>query len=446
MKIHTKKTIMSGVGQLSLVEHALCPLDSRHSLRHNQIFKSGYFYSDRKRRRRRANVKVIAPLGLSARDEFFLWGLLALTLANPNSGGYFCATRHYILKQLGVLRGGKRGGRQYSDFSSTLERLSSIRYLNDGFYDPIRAEHRNVSFGFFSYSVPQNETSSRAWRIAWDPLFFEWVNSVGGMLRFNLKIFQSLDVASRRLFLFVSKMFSSRRTTTPTLELRHLGVEILGYSPKLSNGDLKIRVMKTIKRLQAEQVVDSSRKPRFTKNRSGDYVIVLSRAPEFLKNRRFSSVVESPFFEPLCELGFEPHAAKRLTSRYPARLLAEWIDITLAAKERFGVAYFHKCPAAYLQDNLKHAAKGCRTPPDWWHETRKMEEAMNRKRAANQRAGKSNSGASGQRLGLPQKALEAFETTQETIFKHFISVGQSESAARKNSNQFHTALNRHKKQ
>ena len=401
------KLLANGIGQLSLVEHALCPLDSRCTLVPNQIFETGYFYSDSKRNRRRANVRVIAPLGLSAHDEFFLWGLLALTLGNKSSNGLLCATRHYILKQLGFVVGNRRGGRQYRDLNRVLERLSCVQYQNDAFYDPIRAEHRQVSFGFFSYSMPQGDISSRAWRIAWDPIFFEWVKPAGGMMRFNLKLYRELDVASRRLLLFVNKMFSSRRATTPTLELRHLGVEILGYSEQLSNADLKVRVMKAIRRLQAAGVVDGQSNPTFLRRESGQQVISLRRDAEFLKTKKVLQTIESPFMESLVELGFDQRSANRVIQRFNRDLLMEWIDITLAAKERFGMKYFRKSPVAFLQDNLKHSAAGTRTPPDWWLEIRKAEETGVTKRARAERAIGVDHPV--QTSDLPQKALGSFD-------------------------------------
>ena len=148
----------SGVGQLSLVEHALCPLDSRASLCRNQAFETGYFYSNQQRQRKRAKVQVFCPLGLAPKDELNLWGMLALTLASKENDGELIATRHYILSQLGIISGTKRkGGRQYAELDASLLRLSTVTYCNDGFYDPIRAEHRKVSFGFFSFTAPQNE-------------------------------------------------------------------------------------------------------------------------------------------------------------------------------------------------------------------------------------------------------------------------------------------------
>ena len=98
---------------------------------------------------------MTCPLGLTAHDEFYLWGLLALTFSQPEPESEFHATPHYCLRQLGVIdQHDRRGGRQYRQFSTALERLSAVRYQNQAFYDPVRAEHRRVSFGLFSYSLP----------------------------------------------------------------------------------------------------------------------------------------------------------------------------------------------------------------------------------------------------------------------------------------------------
>ncbi|MGD0896628.1 MAG: hypothetical protein ABR915_02250 [Thermoguttaceae bacterium] len=53
-----------------------------------------------------------------------------------------------------------------------LESLLTLRASpgHDHFYDPIRGEHRDVGFGFFSYSLPLDPRSSRAWRFAWAPV------------------------------------------------------------------------------------------------------------------------------------------------------------------------------------------------------------------------------------------------------------------------------------
>ena len=67
-------------------------------------------------------------------------------------------------------------------------------------------------------------------------------------------------------------------------------------------------------------------------------------------------------------------AIRRHLKSFPQPLLRKWTDITLAARERFGAVFFKRSPAAFFVDNVKHAAQGRRTPPDWWHEIRKAEE------------------------------------------------------------------------
>ncbi len=59
---------------------------------------------------------------------------------------------------------------------------------------------------------------------------------------------------------------------------------------------------------------------------------------------------------------------------YPPRLVSEWADITLAAKERFGEQFFRRSSQAFFLDNLKHARTGRRQPPDWWRELNKSEQ------------------------------------------------------------------------
>ena len=122
-------------------------------------------------------------------------------------------------------------------------------------------------------------------------------------MRFNLRLYSELDVASRRLFLFVNKMFS-RRTTSPSLALKHLGNEILGYSPTMSSADLKIRVKKAIRRLQAVGVINDE-KLFFARDKHGRQVITLKRHKDYLVNRNRITQIESPFFEQLIEIGMD---------------------------------------------------------------------------------------------------------------------------------------------
>ena len=107
---------------MTLVEHALCPLDAGQSLRENLVFETGYYYADKNRHQKKAAVKVTCPGGLSPSDEFYLWGLLALTFAECDPTGVsgvqadseFHATPHFCLRRLGLIdQHGNRSGRQY---------------------------------------------------------------------------------------------------------------------------------------------------------------------------------------------------------------------------------------------------------------------------------------------------------------------------------------------
>ncbi len=199
------------MGQLTLVEHSLCPLDPDKSLTEGLKHQVSYFYTDKNRHARKANVEIYCPLGLSATDELYLWGLLALTEREPDSEGELYATPHFILRQLGLIdEHSRRGGRQYQQFRQALDRLACVRYRNERFYDPVRCEHRQILFGFFSYSLPRNPESCRAWRIIWDPLFFEFAQSIGGHLEFELAVYRQLTPACRRLFLLLLKIFNRR--------------------------------------------------------------------------------------------------------------------------------------------------------------------------------------------------------------------------------------------
>ncbi|AMV35099.1 hypothetical protein VN12_23435 [Pirellula sp. SH-Sr6A] len=367
----TKRT--TGIGQLSLVEHALCPLDPKVSLTENLVFDSEYFYYPNSDTKRSARARVFCPLGLSAADELYLWGLLALTLLQPNPEPELFATPHWCLRQLGVInQTNKRGGRQYKQFAEAIRRLSAVTYMNDGFYDPIREEHRRVSFRFFSYSLPVNLESGRSWRIAWDPIFFEMIQSAAGHFRFDLAIYRELDAASRRLFLFVSKVLP-RRSHLNALRLEHVAVNILGFSSSVATRDMKVKVSKCLQNLIDLHVLSEA---EVFKTSPGRYYVRLSRGPYFAqKSQRayIAAAEDSPLFETLQIIGFEEAAAARLIAKFPPRLLAEWADITQAAIERFGVSYFHKSPMAYLVDSVTKAAQGTRTCPDWWQDLKRAE-------------------------------------------------------------------------
>jgi hypothetical protein len=375
----------NGMGQLSLVEHALCPLDPGLSLSANAAFEYEYHFTDSNRHQRIAKARVICPGGLSASDDFFLWGLLALTFSQPEPDGELHATPHYCLRRLGLIdQHSRRGGRQYQQFADAIERLSLVSYRNDAFYDPVRAEHRRVSFGFLSYSLPLDPESSRAWRIAWDSIFYECVRATGGHMRFDLAVYRQLDPASRRLFLFASKLFS-RRGTTPQLDLRHLAVNVMGFQPTVAVRDLKQKVGRSVGVLTKLGVfAPAAEQGLFRKRGPGRYAVLLHRGG-FFQRRVPASLASmgasSALDELLRSLGLEEAVIVRMQRRYPQRLLGEWADITFAAKERFGPGFFKKSAQAYFVDNVQNASQGARTAPEWWHELRALE--RKRRRSAN---------------------------------------------------------------
>jgi len=432
--VDSRRKYLTGMGQLSLVEHALCPLDPGRSLRPRFVHECEYRYSDRRGRRRSAHVRVTCPVGLSAQDEFYLWGLLALTFAQPAAEIEFHATPHYCLKQLGVIDArSRRGGRQYRQFAGALERLSAVRYQNHAFYDPVRAEHRRVSFGLLSYSLPLSLESSRAWRIVWDPLLFELVSAVGGHLKFDLNVYRELDPASRRLFLVLSKLFR-RSARTAVFDLRHLGVQVLGFAPTLAGRDLKGKVARCIARLTDRGIVRQSEpKARFFRKANKAVSVRLERGPYFEQRPRRADVsrsIESPLVGPLRAIGVDERAIGRLLRAYPVRLVQEWVDITLAAQERFGMEFFTRSPAAFFVDNVRNAAAGTRTPPDWWHELRRAERRRPQNRSRPRR------GKQSARNTESENKLTPSETLAEAVRVQFEVAGQPSEVARRNAERF----------
>ena len=372
LKQRTKRRI--GVGQLSIVEHSLCPLDQRRSRAKGLVHAVQYHYSDAQRRRQTANVRIFAPLGLTSGDEVYLWGLLALTLSQPESDGTLIATPHWCLRQMGLIDAEtRRGGRQYRQFAAALERLSVVNYLSNACYDPVRAEYRRVSFRFLSYSLPVNTNSSRTWTIVWDRIFYSMIREAGGSMRFDLDMYRSLDPAARRLFLLILKVgYRGRRL--PVFELPYLAVDVLGLSPTLSVRDMKVKVSRTLQRLESVGVISG---PAIVRKATGHYQVSMEPG-EYLsegRNRVTSMVIEdSPLIDGLLAVGFDHASAAKVVNRYPHTLVAQWTDITQAALERFGPQHFRKSPMAFLVDSLSKASQGLRTPPDWWHEIRRKEQ------------------------------------------------------------------------
>ena len=322
---------------MSLVEHALCPLDPVASLRDHLVHGTTYGYRDRKGHLVMANVRVTCPSGLSAADEFTLWGLLALTFSQQEPSTEFHATPHYCLRQLGLIESnGSKGGRDYQLFRETVRRLSRVIYENTGFYDPIRGEHRDVAFGFLKYSLPIDADSSRTWRFVWDQQFFEFCQATGGGLWFDLDTYRKLDFASRRLFVLLQKIFY-RSTVSPTFDVGRLCVDVLGFSPTVDMRNLKVKLARCIDRLATEGVVrlpGEATRPQelFVKQGVGKYRLALTRGPYFEGKRGKPaplSAEESPLVDPLRSIGFDDAANASRPADPVCQPLGEGVQIVL---------------------------------------------------------------------------------------------------------------------
>jgi hypothetical protein len=404
-----------GLGQLSLVEHALCPLDARTSLQPGLVHRTTFPYSDGQRKRRSAHVEVACPHGLSAHDEFYLWGLLALTLSQNSADAEFHATPHYCLRQMGLVDAQtRRGGRQYRQFAAAVERLSWVKYGCDAFYDPMRAEHCQVRFGFFSYRLPLDPASNRAWRVHWDGQFLEFVRAAGGSLQFDLERYRRLSPAARRLFLFLSKVFA-RSPHSPRMDLRQMSVDVLGLAPQLPTKHLLAKMRRICAELEREEIIMGPHAASIQKRTPGTYDVLLRRGDRFHVHGATPRVTDSPLAEPLRLIGLDEAGITRVLRKYAASRVREWIDITLAAQERFGASFFKRSPVAYFLDNLQKSQSAGRTPPDWWHDIRKQEE---RRQAASDRGRHAPRSAA-----VSAASREAFEQIRRKVFEQLRADG-----------------------
>lgn len=428
-------TSASGRAQLSLVEHALCPVDPRASLRDHLVHEATYGYTDKHGHLKLANVRVMCPSGLSPADEFVLWGLLALTFAQPEPSPEFHATPHYCLRQLGLIESNQsKGGKDYLLFRETVRRLARVIYENTAFYDPVRGEHRDVAFGFLKYSLPIDTASSRAWKFYWDQQFFDFCRATGGALWFDLATYRRLDFASRRLFVLLQKIFH-RSATSPAFDVHRLCVDVLGFSGTIGMQQLKQKLGRCLMRLAADGIVRLPENLRdvFTKHGVGRYSVRLARGEYFERPRGAShafSPEQSPLVDPLRSIGLDDAAIRRILRNYRADLVREWADITLAARERQGDGFFTKSAAAYFVDNLQEAAAKKRTPPDWWLTLRREELRREQQadREQRQRVAAEDEDAAF-RSYLEGEAREAFDQVMQRLVSDLMSNGKSREEA-----------------
>jgi hypothetical protein len=427
----------SGLAQQSLVEHALGPLDLTEALQPGRLHQVQYPFTDGQRNRKLATATVACPFGLSPHDELYLYGLLALTFAQPEPSPEFSATPHWCLQQLGIVEPGQEQGKRYQLFREALRRLAGVVYENDRFYDPVRGEHRQVAFGLLKYSLPLEETSSRAWQFVWDPQWYRFCEAVAGSFTFDFAMYRRLDPAARRLFLLLSKIFW-RTDHSPAFELRQLGVQTLGFAESLRTTEIKQRLLRIAETLRGQGIIalpegSGSARELFAKRAKGVHVVQFQRGAYYdrVPEKSISFTAdESPLVEPLQRIGFDPSAIRRILGQYPARLVAEWSDITLAAVER---KLIKTSPQAYFQHYVREAHAKKTTPPDWWRELRKQEQARQHE-AASRDVEQTEAAAFEQYLRT--EAQEAFRRVMDRLFQELRDGGQAEGEARDNAEQF----------
>jgi len=135
--------------------------------------------------------------------------------------------------------------------------------------------------------------------------------------------------------------------------------------------------------------------------------------------------VDSPLIELMQAIGLDNRSIARCLSRYSTDLVQQWVDITLAARERHGLSFFRKSPAAYFIDNLRHASQGKRTPPDWWHDLQRDESRRQADRCRQERS-----------RHQATEPSDSVGTLTEALARQFRSVGQSAELAGDNARRF----------
>ena len=153
-----------------------------------------------------------------------------------------------------------------------------------------------------------------------------------------------------------------------------------------------------------------------------------------------SRLDDSPLYDPLRAIGFDAAVIARILARFPIEQIQLWADVTLAAMEGKGPTFFRRSPQAFFMDNIQHAAKAGRTPPDWFWALRKEEERL--------RAEKGRRVKQGHRQGkIPaepnsaalSRAFDPDATATGLVAEmtaQFRAAGQSARDARRNAQRF----------
>ncbi|MCA9120979.1 MAG: hypothetical protein KDB11_12380 [Planctomycetales bacterium] len=407
------------------------------SLKRGAAHSVSFHYTDQNRNRKTGTANIACPFGLSANDELYLYGLLALTFAQPDPSPEFYATPHWCLRQLGIVDPSREQGKRYQIFRDAIRRLSGVIYENDCFYDPVRGEHRDVAFGFLKYSLPlpteKGQHSPRAWRFVWDQQFFEFAQSIRGSFTFDFQLYLDLDLANRRLFLLLQKIFW-RHEQSPSFELRQLGIDTLGFSDTLATKEIKQKLIRCAEVLLKQDILTlpSDRetvRDRFEKRGKGEHHVRFYRGSFFDETKKQSrSRCDSPLIEPLESIGLDRQTIDRVLRDYKAGMIQQWADVTLAAIERKVVS---KSPQAYFMHHIKEAKAKRTTPPDWWRDLQQKE--YRKQYEERDRTQEGNDDAAFDEY-LRCEGREAFERVMDRLFVSLRASGQEEDEAKRNAN------------
>jgi hypothetical protein len=265
-------------------------------------------------------------------------------------------------------------------------------------------------------------------------------------LRFDLATYRSLDHASRRLFLLLSKVFW-RNSRSPYFDVRHLAINVLGFSPTLATRTLKAKVKRCAKVLRQHEVLASTTgatDTSFRKQGKGRFGAQFVRGAYFDRQRpscKHLAVEDSPLHDPLRAIGFDGAAIGRILARFSVEQIQLWADVTLAAVEHKGPSFFRRSPPAFFMDNIQNAANGQRMPPDWFWELRKVEQQRRAEQARRMRAGRRPSGqkTAASTAMSAYRVLDLDRSPDEVaadLAAHFLAAGQAEPDAQRNAQRF----------
>ena len=334
-----------------------------------------YYYQNRNRKLGRATIDC--PLGLKPEDEFYLYGLLGLVFSEPETDINFYASARYILSSLGMAG---QGGSMVHHLRSTIQRLATVTYRNDKFFDPIRNEHRDVTFGFLKYDLPTADESFRPWRIVIDPIFFDFCKASRCFLAFDRETCRKLRPASRRLFLLLNKLFYKGTDVSGAFDVEHLCVNQIGFSAGMRATDYNKKLFRCVSDLAALGLVlipPDGQKGLCEKVGKGKYRVRFHRGPKFGEQTRSEN---TPAIEggPLHDLlksieGLNETCMRRVLKECSRERLYHWADATLMAREKYGKSYFKRNEAAFFYEGVMSG----RMPPNWYFDGKKEQERDN---------------------------------------------------------------------